>query len=494
MAPGAVAAPSFALAMIRNGKHPFPAKIAPPRSKRPNVLLIVLDTVRADHMSCYGYRRQTSPYIDAFAQTAKLYKNVLSPANWTAPGHASLFTGLPASAHGTNWPDPFLPEQFEVLAGQLKSSGYQTAGLATNGLFVTPHFGFSRGFEMFWNPPRKAENVSSLLLREMGVNTDHFDSCSDTTAMHHRLGRWFDEEYQPHKPFFIFLNYMDPHYPYIPPLSSPLFSKPASWHKWDDLPHERLMEYTLTGANTLTPNDINDLVALYDEEIAYADRKVHELLEFFRVNGLDENTIIIITSDHGELWGEHHMLCHESTVYEPLVRVPLIVRFPDRLGTGIETRLVQSHDVYPTILEICGVEWRRRAAHNCRSLLQQDRSEPRSAISELLAPRMGVILQRTFPNIERYRIVEPVRALQVGDMKLILDVKGTAELYDLASDPLERNNLATEKQEVVRTLRTQLEGWLSSFEHYQPRARSSQNRRKMTPKEREALKALGYVE
>jgi arylsulfatase A-like enzyme len=311
--------------------------------------------------------------------------------------------------------------------------------------------------------------------------------------MHHRLGKWFDDEYQPDKPFFIFLNYMDAHFPYIPPLSSPLFSKPASWHKWDDLPHGRLMEYTLTGANTLTPKDINELIALYDEEIAYADRKIHELLEFFHASGLDENTFIIIAADHGELWGEHHMLCHESTLYEPLVRVPLIVKFRDRFGTGIDSRLVQSHDVYPTILEICGVEWRRRPAHNCRSLLEQDRSEPRWAVSELIAPRMSVILQRTFPNIERYRIVEPVRALQVGDKKLILDVKGTAELYDLANDPLETRNLASEQQGLVQTLRTQLEDWLRSFEHYKPKPQSNQ-RKRMTPKEIEALRALGYVD
>lgn len=492
---GVLAGPSAAWVVQHNAKGPFPENIRASRAKLPNVLLIVLDTVRADHMSCYGYHRKTTPNIDEFVRSARLYQKVLSPSFWTVPSHASLFTGLPASAHGANWPNPFLHQQFDVLPEQLRAEGYQTVGLSCNGAFVTPHRGFARGFDLFWNPANKERTLSYEFLRRLGVDMERDDFWSAATNMHRRLGKWFREDYQPDKPFFIFLNYIEAHFPYRPPLPSPIWSKFEAWNKWDNFPVNKMLEYTLAGSNALSTLDISQMQTLYDEEILYLDRKVKELLDFLQTNGLDENTLIIITSDHGEHFGEHHLLGHWQYVYEPLVRVPLIVRYQDRFAPGTEERLVQSHDIYPTILQLANVPWQPKAAHNCRSLLGQDRQEPRTAVSEMVMTWLDPIvqIQHRFPEMDLVRLTGPTRAIQVGDQKLIVHADGAKELYDLETDPRELKNYASERSGTVKILAKNLNDWLSSFNQYQPTSIRGENDLHIPSNELKAIKTLGYT-
>jgi arylsulfatase A-like enzyme len=494
-AAAALAGPSAAFVLIRASRGSLQGRVQPSRSRRPNVLLIVLDTVRSDHMSCYGYHRNTTPYIDEFSRGARIYRNVLSPSYWTVPSHASLFTGLPASAHGANWPNPHLHPRFSVLAEQLRAEGYQTVGLSCNGAFVTPNRGFARGFDVFWNPDNRVSTVSQAFLQRLGIDRERMDSWSAATTMHRRLAKWFAEAYQPDRPFFIFLNYIEPHFPYAPPLAEPMWSKPDAWHKWDALPVDKMMEYSMVGADCFSHADVVEMETLYDEEILYVDRKIRELLDFFRSNGLDERTLVIITSDHGEYFGEHHQLAHWLWVYEPLVRVPLIVQYPDRLPVGSESRLVQSHDIYPTVLEVSGVSWEPQAAHNCRSLLDGDRPEPRWAVSEMVSTWLDPIakVQHKFPALDLPRLSGPSWALQAGNEKLIVHSSASAELYDLARDPGERDNLAPALPERVRALTGQLDTWIGSFEHYRPPLMPGEPDRSISPSERKAMEALGYI-
>lgn len=492
---GALAGPSTFWIMRSNTKTAFPGNIRASQAKLPNVLLIILDTVRADHMSCYGYHRATTPHIDEFARSARLYKNVLSPSFWTVPSHASFFTGLPASAHGANWPSPFLHKQFDVLPEQLRGKGYQTIGLSCNTAFVTPYRGFSRGFDLFWNHTYREQSLSYELLRRLGVNMKRDDFWSAATSMHRRLGKWFDEDYRPDKPFFIFMNYMEAHFPYTPPLPLPVWSKSEAWHKWDNLPVNKMLEYTLAGSNALSALEISEMQTLYDEEILYVDQKVQELLNFFHTSGLDENTLIIITSDHGEHFGEQHLLGHWQYVYEPLVRVPLIVRYQDRFVPGVEAGLVQSHDIYPTILQLADVPWQPLAAHNCRSLLDQDRQEQRRAVSEMVMTWLDPIVktQHRFPEMDLVRLAGPSRAIQVGDRKLIVHADGAKELYDLEKDPLELKNLAGEQEGTAQILAKHLNDWLTSFNQYQPKSVRGENDLKISSDELKAIKTLGYI-
>ena len=448
---------------------PFPKSLPPAKSKRPNVVLIVLDTERADHCSCYGYHRQTTPNLDAFAAGARVYKNVLAPSCFTMTCHASLFTGLSTSAHGTDWFHWYMDDAFETLAQQLAANGYQTVGLASNSVFVNRRSGFDRGFQTFWNPREYRPPDPTL-----DVNTNEY-WCDDTTRateMQARLAKWFTDEYDSQKPFFVFMNYLEAHQPYLPPPEFLQFASYQAWCRWRiqmQSPHplsKLLFDHALTGADMLSSKDIAEVEALYDDAMCYVDRKVGEVLAFLKSTGLEDNTMVIITSDHGEHFGEHRMMDHQFSLYEPLVRTPLVVRYADRFPVGEETSLVQTHDVYPTILELAGVPWKKLPGQTCRSLLQPN-SEVRYGISEYLYPSSE--LHRVclaYPKANVSAFSRRLRAIQRENMKLICPSEGNPELYDLVNDPMETRNLAKDKADLTREFTATLDAWVRSFDHY----------------------------
>ena len=453
----------------------LPAKIAPCRSTRPNVLLVVLDTVRADHLSCYGYSRKTTPNLDAFAATGRRYVNVLSPGGCTLPSHASLFTGLPVTAHGADFTHQFLDGRGATIAQELRDAGYQTAAWSCNPYYAGPRCGLDRGFETFGRP-------------------------SDAVQMHRELREWFLHAYQPEKPFFIFLNYIEAHAPYCPPAEHMLqWATKETRAKWEAKPSEswpRLVDHMVSGLDLFSPEEILEAQDLYDEEIAYLDTKLGQLFDFFSRNGLGEKTLMVVTADHGEHLNEHHMMEHNFSLYEPIVRVPLIVRFGDRFPIGEDGRLVQSHDVFPTILEVAEVEWKRQPAHNCESLVGGEGAGARLAVAEYLVPYLEHIdrVAKSYPRIDCSRFLRSLRAVQVDNMKLILPSAGEPELYNLAKDPLELRNLAGERSDVVRDLSAKLEQWLKSFEHFRfsPAAQGELETR-TSEQEFRAGRGLGYV-
>lgn len=488
-------AAAVAVTVVAETRPELPGKVAPTTAEKPNVLLIVLDTVRADHLGCYGYHRETTPNIDEFATGARVYRNVLCPSPWTLPTHASFFTGLPGSAHGVRHTHQMLDARFDTLAEKLRDAGYQTVGLSSNEI-VDHSRSFDQGFEFYEIPVlgrtgHRARMVAELLVQ---VLFHHRDSAAG--AMHQRLRHWFENVYRPDKPFFLFLNYIEPHAPYVPASHVLEWTTPDVAAKWEHRDHQDMMHaYTLARLASLSSKDIGELEALYDEEIRFTDRKVGELLDFLHTNGLDENALIIVTSDHGEHFGEHHKMGHQYSLYEPLVRVPLIVRMKGTFTPGEDHRLVQSQDVYPTILESAGVAWERTPAHNCESLLRTQTSPERRGIAEHLSPspgRVGTYSGR-FPILDFDSLLRKLRAVQVGHMKLIQPSEGEAELYDLDADPFEAHDLANERPDDVRRLRKQLTDWLQSFQHYEAPELTPEELKKLSPKSLDDLRGLGYV-
>jgi arylsulfatase A-like enzyme len=501
VAGGAALAPSAAWILTGRARaSAFPASVPASRAKRPNVIFIVLDTVRADHVSCYGYHRETTPEIDAFAAESRLYTNVLSPSFWTGPSHASFFTGLPTSAHGLHNLHHRLDRDLTVLSDQLRAAGYQTAGFSSNYFAVNAARGFDRGFETFWTPRSPnaeiREALRDRLVARLAPRRVAGDEATLATAMNRRLGRWFAEQYDPARPFFVFLNYIEPHHPYEPVPDLLRWSSRQVREKWHRADQTALLsEHTFTGLDVLSSSDIEELSRLYDDEVAYTDRKVGELLAFLRASGLDENTLIAITSDHGEHFGEHHLTAHQYGLYEPLVRVPLIVRLPGRFDAGREDALVQSHDLYPTILQLAEAEWTPQPAHNCRSLLSAASGEPRTAFAEHLVPMLYPIATTNmrYPDLDASRFLVPLRAAQVGQTKLIRSAGAEAELYDLAADPLELRDLADERPDAVKGLAKQLDDWLASFEHYEPQPPTTADLQRLSTQELDAMRGLGYM-
>jgi len=490
---GAAAAWTF----VEESRAAFPAGVPPSRSQRPNVLLIVLDAVRPDHMSCYGYERKTTPNIDAFAAEARVYTNAVSPSCWTLPSHASLFTGLPYSAHGVGYGHQSLDARFETLAEKLKAAGYQTVGVSSNG-YISSFSGLSRGFEFFSNfNPRRHRILTPTAAEALVWDVLKCrDWLSYTSPMHKRLGEWFRNRYRPDKPFFMFLNYLDVHEHRVLTLHRLRWTAPEVVTKWEERDqHVKVPDYMMTGRDTLSPEEMRDWETFYDERVAYVDRKLGNLLKFLRSSGLDRNMLIIITSDHGEHLGEHHLMGHQYSLYEPLVRVPLIVKWDDHFQAGRDNTVVQSHDVYATILDAVGVPWQKTPAHNSESLLRMENGKLRPCFSEYLSPFLVGVgdYSARYPTLDFERFLRRLRAVRLGDMKLIRGSDGTFELYDLAKDPFESRNLAANEPETVRKLQKVLDDWLSSFEHYGPTGITPEDIRKLSPEELDVLRGLGYI-
>lgn len=504
---------SVAIAVFDSGgrlEKTFPAEIKTASSSRPNVLLIVLDTVRRDHMSCYGYGRETTPNIDAFSRNARIYDNVMSPGSWTIPTHASFFTGLPESAHGCNWGCQALNTNFYTLAEQLRDAGYQTVGLAGN-VILSKSRQFHQGFDVYACPtvtnrlgmvfryPTVAERVLYKFVKD-GLRPP-LQHRTLAAAVNQALGRWFANDYNADDPFFVFLNYIDPHAPYLH------FSHALEWAseeiiaRWSQRAQvsnyqlDAFYEYMFTGRATISSEDMQGLKDLYDEEIYHVDNKVGELFDFMESSGLMSNTMIIVVADHGEHFGEHHMMGHQYSVYEPLVRVPLIVRYDPLIQSGREAALVQSHDIYPTVLEAAGLPWERKPAHNCYSLLEKPVRD-RHAVAEYLVPcRVDIERYGTVhPYIDFSHFLQNLRSMQVNSNKVIWFENGRTELYRLNADPMERENLSPMYTHTVEQFGVALTNWLNSFSPYdRSRKRYGDSISAESEQDIQKLRSLGYT-
>jgi len=357
-----------------------------PRKKLPNIILIVLDTARAKSFSCYGYHRKTTPNIDRIAEESTLYKWCFSPANWTVPSHASLFTGLYPSEHGCDRRDPVLNRELRVLPEILRDAGYRTYGISCNGL-VSGALGFTRGFslfrEMFGLLPFKGRATIPLpgmkwreklqYLRRLGIYQaanvvvkkvvnrvsrillGHVlkDATPFTKQAVREATILFKQEKGVGEPFFLFLNLMQCHCPYRPPkpFQGKFGSNCSYWQITKTIgTHMRGPAGWGAPASLYQP-----LVNLYDEEVHFVDSLIGVIWESLRTYRLLDNSVVAITSDHGELIGEHNGLYdHNYSLYNELLRVPLIIRFPRTYGVtpGVCKNIVQTHDLFTTIAEV----------------------------------------------------------------------------------------------------------------------------------------------
>lgn len=301
-----------------------PADDNPP----PNVLLISLDTLRPDHLGCYGYTKLTSPHLDRLARAGIVLTNCRCQAPWTLPSHMSLFTSTLPTYNGVDGLNKSLPAEFHTLAQHLRENGYRTAGLV-NSAQMRAHWGFARGFETW---------------REFEADVPE-GNCENITA---QARAWLRSNAAADRPFFLFLHYYDPHDPYEAPepfrnrLGTTLSGKKA---------RELCFRYRFPDLNIRQPGLLADLIAAYDAEIAWLDHELGKLLE-----EVPANTLIVIFSDHGEAFEEHGWTLHGATLYEEEVRVPLLIRLPesDKAGTSLPDS-VMLMDVAPTILNACGL-------------------------------------------------------------------------------------------------------------------------------------------
>ena len=381
-----------------------------PADRRPNVVLYVVDTVRADRLGVYGYEKTTSPRLDAFAAGAVVFENAYAQSSWTRPAMASLFTGLLPPAHRTVGRRSVLPEDATTLAEILAANGYEGMGLVRNPN-VGRAFGFAQGFTRFRSEDRDRDET-----------------------MLERVRLWLDERQDAGAPFFLYLHAIDPHGPYDP---APEFEQ--MFDAGDAPAHYRTVRYLLElNGGEVEPDEgtAEALSRLYDAEVAQNDRAFGELLDELEARGLAEDTAVIHVSDHGEEFEEHGRWEHGVSLYEEVLRIPLVMRLPGVPAQRVEPP-AQHVDVLPTLLGYLGIE---APPTDGRDLLAERRrgDDPADVYTHL--------------DVDGHRASSVIR----GRYKLVLPrspSQGTAPmLFDLEADPGELDDLATEQPRIVERM------------------------------------------
>jgi arylsulfatase A-like enzyme len=393
----------------------------PRPARRPNVVILAVDTLRQDHLSFNGYSRPTSPFLDAASRDARVFPNAYSPSPWTLPSFVSTFTSRYPSRHGVMWVSARLADEESTLAEILGEHGYATQGFFNNPL-LDPRRNIAQGFDGF-------EEYG--LLRN---TADHWVERNPAGAVR----SWLDA--RDGRPFFLFVHFMEPHASYIPaPALADLFDPGYDGPARSDFPPSDLADAWRTPSppGELPPADlVHHGVALYDTEILEVDRSAGTILRLLGERDLLEDTIVVFLSDHGEEHWDHGAFGHDHSVYEELIRVPLFVRFPERVAAGVDAAPARLIDVAPTILDAAGIAI--PDAFEGTSLLGRGGGE-RPVFAEAL-----------LSGGERKAYLE-------DGWKLQLDVfLGRRFLYDLRADPAETRDLAEVRPDKADELHARL--------------------------------------
>jgi len=407
------------------------------RRRPPNIILISIDSLRPDHLGCYGYGRETSPTIDRLAREGALFETAVSTTSWTLPAHAALFTALADSVHFCNDDQKWLDGSRFTLAESLKAAGYATAGFYS-GPYLHPSFGFAQGFDFYKDCTSYSARSIDLIKEEKFVGGEHNLLNQDLMRAAHEartnpivldaVKEWLGTS--PRRPFFLFIHLWDVHYDYVAP---PEYVRRFAPDYQGPVDGRNVLKAMRKPANW-SDADVKHLEALYDAEIRYTDDTLGEILAEIDRRGLKETSIIAVTADHGEAFYEHGHHGHRWTLYDEEIRIPLVIRCPAGVSAGRRIQRPASIvDIAPTLLDLAGLP---PLPHPMgRSL------------APLFAPLLGsaavpwsdvtAVCELTVPanKIDSLALRERARKIIYDEtQKKIL-------VYDLAADPGEQNPL-----------------------------------------------------
>lgn len=406
------------------------------RTGAPNVIVIVVDTLRADHLSSYGYERDTSPFMDSLAAEGVRFENAFAPSSWTQPSHASMLTGRYTFEHQAETTP--LDKTYPTIGEALQASGYRTGAFSANTLFFTRRQGFGRGFLHFEDNYKSIPDAflnSSLYgflfdyygLRK-GLSYEGVPTRRYADDINRSVIDWIDKDKD--KPFFVFMNYFDVHDPYTPP--EPYRSKYASTSDPGGLINGFVERYS----PSLTSEQIQSEIDAYDGSIAYVDDQIKALFSELEARGLFENMIVIVTSDHGESFGEHGLLQHSASLYLPEIHVPLIVWRPEIVPTG------KTIDTPVTIAAI--------PATVLALIDSTEESLPGPSLTRLMSDEtVPTDWPDPIAELAHFPGAAEINPSTHGEMKSVVDTemqyiiheKFGEELYNWQTDPQETNNL-----------------------------------------------------
>jgi len=453
-----------------------------PHTPRPNIVLITVDTLRADHLGCYGYTRPTSPHIDRLAMEGALFERAFTTLPRTTQAVASIVTGRYPKTHGARGLFSSLAPVNLTLAEILKNEGYDTAAFVSN-LFLKPGQGFEQGFDRYDNPPERWDSDSARPITTEAI-------------------QWLASRSRG-RPYFLWVHYLDPHWTYRPdpPFDTkfdPDFNGPFTLY--DDLDARRLTKGQVIFENRLTPRQVEHVRALYDGEIAQVDAALGRLLDALAEPGAPP-PLVVFTADHGESLGEHgYYFAHGEYLYQETLHVPLIIRFPGRVAAGTRIdALAENVDIAPTIVALLGIE--RLQSVDGRPLLIAGGSGGGGDGGEYAAApgRRTVFAESDYqlihPENRRFYIPGPSGKWSSafdGRFKLIHVPRpggDIEELYDLIDDPGETRDLVGGGAD--STARPRLFGELERFVDYGSAPPVSPD--DLDPEQRQRLRSLGYV-
>ena len=462
---------AYAVSLIHRPMRPDVSPSAE-RAQGPNLVLIVMDTVRADRLSCYGHERETSPALDAFAsESATRYTNAFSTSSWTLPSHASLMTGLFPAQHGAtatrgeanhltnrqgSWPCQPIDPEAPMLAAALFDLGYRTGAVIGNAFNVRHDFGFGKGFERFDDRYGTYTRGHHALVQMAGWQLSlgglaYRDASEVTDSALEWLGGVEQDE-----PFFLFLNYMDPHDPYLP---------------HDDV---RFAFSDYEPQDFWKPTE-EDVPLQYDREILFTDQQIGRLFEELRARGSFEDSVIVVTSDHGEGLGDHGNLFHSWSLYDELLRVPLLIKPATPRALEVDTTSINLVDVHDLMLRELGLEPPEREEEVTHLAEWYRGTWNESEELQARVERMGQPLDRD------------LIAWMEGNTKFIVGSTGRVEAYDLDSDPGELEPLELSVAE-LDAARARAAAWWAA--HPPPEVVD----RELDEDSAARLKLLGYID
>jgi len=405
------------------------AALPPPPASAPNVLLIVLDTVRAQNLSLHGYERRTTPGLERLAARATVFDRAYAPSSWTLPSHGSFFTAHPPHQQSSNGFTP-LDDALPTVAEVLRDRGYHTFAVVANSDNAYPHTGLGRGFLQYdagtatlWETLQTAAlgGAWRWALKRLGIL---LPTRKDAEVVNERFLKRVDRGGE--RPFFAFLNYYDAHFPFDKPLPPTTLIE-----GWDD-----------TAAPVIGQMDSSATLWVdeYDREIAYLDGRLEELWPALDRRGLLDHTILIVTSDHGEEFHEHGKMGHGWNVYNPVLHVPLLISYPGVVSQGTRVQEpVGLQDLPVTIVELAGVASGSPFRGTNILDLSVDSGRPISPILSELSVAEG---SEKVPSRWNYR------SLVWGSLHYIRNPNDSEEVYDLRVDPWEVRNLVSTRNDL----------------------------------------------
>lgn len=472
--------------------------------QRPNVLVIVIDTARAQNFSCYGYGRATTPHIDAIAAEGVRYVQAIAPGCWSLPSQIALLTGLFPSTHGAHELHLSHPHHYPMLPEILKSAGYRTLGVSPNS-WMSDEFGATYGFDQYlklwqwWHALPATATARSRRLVKWAHEANRLYArhvFPKRNRARHISQHVYELIAAASEPFFMYAIYWDMHLPYTPhgPHATRWLPRGVAADNARQV-NRNFLAY-LTGLTSMTETDFDTLLACYDGALASIDDEIGALVTILRQRRLLDRTLLIITSDHGENIGDHGLMSHAYSLHDTLIHVPLIVRYPDAFTRGQEIAAqVQLTDIVPTVLDVLQLDHSdvRQDLQGLSLLAPRDLKTERPAYAELLAPHPSVPamnrrvgLSETIPRPAYDRAL---RCVRTSTSKFIWASDGQHALYDLVQDPCERHNRYAEKPELAAAMEAMLMAW-------QPPtgARLMASALDIAPDVRQRLQDLGYLD